>query len=119
MARWFVKRVPAYIRSATLQGSLARPGSVDQIKADMMNGTFRFESPEGRVTGWRDENGIYYINEGHHRINAALEVFWSTSDDVFLRQLLDNGRWRPGRPKMRGRFPTRSIWSNLLHQLGW
>jgi hypothetical protein len=53
---------------------------VDQIKEAMRAGRFRFESLEGQIFGWKDAKGTYYICEGHHRVVAALEMFWEDGD---------------------------------------
>ena len=41
----------------------------------MLAGEFRFESREGQIHGYF-HNGEYFISDGHHRVNAALEIFW-------------------------------------------
>ena len=59
----------------------------------MQNGTFRFESPEGRIGGWKDAQGNYYIGEGHHRMAAAMEIFEETGNPSNVNRLLENGLW--------------------------
>lgn len=67
------ERLPRF-RCGVGQTHLAKPELVDQIKADMLAGEYRFEFLEGRIFGWKDERGTYYICEGHHRIVAAVEL---------------------------------------------
>ncbi|HST20354.1 MAG TPA: DUF4157 domain-containing protein [Blastocatellia bacterium] len=82
------------IRSGIGQRGFREPESIPQIKADMQNGTFRFEAPEGRIAGWRDAQGNYYLSEGHHRMTAAMEIFEETGDPSNVNRLLQNGLWR-------------------------
>lgn len=81
------------IRSGIGQTGFREPGNIAQIKADMQNGTFRFEAPEGRIAGWRDPQGNYYISEGHHRMAAAMEIFEETGNPSNVNRLLENGLW--------------------------
>ena len=53
--------------------SLRDPELVGKIKADMLAGRYRFDSPEGIIAGFEDENGVIHLTEGQHRMNAALE----------------------------------------------
>lgn len=64
----------------------------------MLKGRFRYQNPDGRIGGWRDSEGNYYIGEGHHRMRAALEILEETGDDSHVRALLENGLWAPGCP---------------------
>lgn len=84
----------------------------------MLAGRFRYDSPEGRIAGWRDAAENYYINEGHHRINAALEIRRETGDRLPLDLLLAHGLWEETAPPARHRLPTRSWWSRMLYRLG-
>jgi hypothetical protein len=93
--------------------------SVEEIKQHMLEETFRFESMEGRVIGWRDERGTYYINEGHHRINAALEIYWDTGDRSHLDKLLKLGKWEPWVSRRSWGLPTRTVSSYLLAIIWW
>jgi hypothetical protein len=64
----------------------------------MLNGNYRFQSEEGIIGGWLDDAGNYYIGEGHHRMNAALQIFEETGDPTYVNGLLTHGRWDPGPP---------------------
>jgi hypothetical protein len=83
----------ASIKSGVKQTRLRDIEAVNQIKNDMLNGTYRFTDPEGRISGWRDAAGNYYIGEGHHRMEAALQIFEETGDPKYVNQLLENGHW--------------------------
>jgi hypothetical protein len=86
------------IQSGVGQTALRDRAVVNQIKSDMLNGRYRFEAPEGRIGGWRDAAGNYYIGEGHHRMAAALEIFEATGDASYVNRLLQYGLWTLGRP---------------------
>lgn len=57
------------------QVGLRNPQQVDQIKNDMISGSYRFTAPEGRIAGYIDSKGNYYISEGNHRMVAAQETY--------------------------------------------
>ena len=65
----------------------------------MRNNCFRYTDTEARVLGFVDENGTYYLTDGHHRINAALELWWETGDRSFLERLIDAGDWERRKPE--------------------
>jgi hypothetical protein len=65
---------------------------IDQIKADMLSGQYRFNSPEGIVAGVEDQQGIIHLTEGQHRMNAALEIFEETGNSQYVNQLLNSAR---------------------------
>ncbi|VTP15446.1 hypothetical protein PUATCC27989T_03340 [Phytobacter ursingii] len=77
----------------SLQTGLRNPQQVDQIKNDMLSGDYRFNAPEGRIAGYIDSKGTYYISEGNHRMVAAQEIFQRTGDKSFIEKLLQNGLW--------------------------
>lgn len=51
--------------------TLRNPELVDKIKADMLAGPYRFNSPEGIIAGVEDANGVIHVTDGQHRVNAA------------------------------------------------
>lgn len=65
---------------------------VDDIKRDMLNNQYEYDSARGIISGIEDANGIIHIQEGQHRINAALEIFEETGDAKYVNQLLDSAR---------------------------
>ncbi len=81
------------IRSGIGQTGFREPENIANIKADMQNNRYRFESPEGQVAGWKDAQGNYYLGEGHHRMAAAMEIFEETGDPSNVNRLLQNGHW--------------------------
>jgi RHS repeat-associated protein len=72
--------------------SLRNPELVGRIKADMLAGRYRFNSPEGIIAGVEDQNGVIYLTEGQHRMNAALEIYEETGDASYVNQLLQSAR---------------------------
>ncbi|WP_259697799.1 hemagglutinin repeat-containing protein [Pseudomonas protegens] len=77
----------------SMQVGLRNPQQVDQIKNDMLSNNYRFTAPEGRIAGYVDSKGTYYISEGNHRMVAAQEIYKKTGDASFIEQLLKNGSW--------------------------
>nr|WP_240431476.1 hypothetical protein [Pectobacterium parmentieri] len=77
----------------SMQTGLRNPQQVDQIKNDMMSGNYRCSAPEGRIAGYIDNKGNYYISEGNHRMVAAQEIYKKTGDKSYIDKLLQNGSW--------------------------
>ncbi|MCE9980738.1 Rhs family protein, partial [Leclercia adecarboxylata] len=77
----------------SMQVGLRNPQQVDQIKNDMISGSYRFTAPEGRIAGYIDSKGNYYISEGNHRMVAAQEIYKKTGDNSYVEKLLQNGSW--------------------------
>lgn len=101
------------------QPGLRDPAQVDTYKRLMLAGQWDFTGQGKSLVYWRDGNTVY-ISEGHHRVNAALEIGWETGDWSYLDRLLEYGSREEGLPP-RGnisRFPTRSWWSRWLEWLG-
>jgi filamentous hemagglutinin len=72
--------------------SLRKPAQIDKIKADMLSGNYRFNSPEGIIAGVVDSRGVVHLTEGQHRMNAALEIFEQTGNPNFVNNLLSAAR---------------------------
>jgi hypothetical protein len=49
------------------------------------------------IGGYKSGN-VYYVNEGNHRIAAALSIFLRTGDEKPLMSLLQGGNWTSGSP---------------------
>ncbi|MCO6538489.1 MAG: hypothetical protein J6567_11120, partial [Gilliamella sp.] len=77
------------------QVGLRDPASVDRLKNDMLSGNFNFEADFGRIGGYIDNKGNYYVGAGHHRMVAAMEIYKETGDASYIRKLIKNGRWTP------------------------
>jgi hypothetical protein len=103
------------------QVGLRDPALVDVLKADMIEGRYTFDEPRGRVGGYRDNTGTLHIAEGHHRMVAALEILRETSDDTFVRLLIQHGLWdKVDRPPSKSRpMPSRTFWGKLRNRLGY
>jgi RHS repeat-associated protein len=71
---------------------LRNPAQIDKIKADMLSGNYRFNSPEGVISGVVDSKGVVHLTEGQHRMNAALEIFEQTGNPNFVNNLLSAAR---------------------------
>ncbi|MCU6677672.1 hypothetical protein M8318_08305 [Leclercia sp. H6S3] len=77
----------------SMQVGLRNPQQVDQIKNDMTSGNYRFTAPEGRIAGYIDSKGNYYISEDNLRMVAAQEIYKKTGDRSYIEKLLQNGSW--------------------------
>ncbi|WP_392564737.1 hypothetical protein RHO13_04830 [Orbus wheelerorum] len=75
------------------QIGLRDPSQIEALKAEMLNGNFEFNSLRGKIAGFIDKNGNYYVSEGHHRMAAAQEIYQSTGDRLYIDKLLENGKW--------------------------
>src|SRR5699024_8434986 len=73
------------------QVGLRDPASVDLLKNDMLNNKFDFSADKGKIAGYVDSKGNFYITEGHHRMTAAQELYKSTGDATYIKKLLANG----------------------------
>src|SRR5262245_43975887 len=110
------------IRLPRIRGTqigLRNPLLVEAIKADMRTARYRYSAPEGRIGGVLDPNGTYHVEDGHHRMVAALELYHETGDAQYVRELLAAGRWenllapRSSRP-----MPARTGWRRFRNQIG-
>lgn len=64
-----------------------------KIKESMRSGNYDFEKDSNRI-GFEAFNNVFYITEGHHRMQAALELWKETKDYSFVDKLIQNGlRW--------------------------
>jgi RHS repeat-associated protein len=94
------------------QKGLRDPDLVDKIKQDMLSDQYRYSSLEGKIGGFLDEDGVYHIGEGHHRMTAAMEIYQETGDASYINQLLQEGRWTQVTtpPSSSRPLPSRSFW---------
>jgi hypothetical protein len=64
-----------------------------KIKESMKSGNYDFEIDSNRI-GFEIFNNVFYITEGHHRMQAALEIWKETKDYSFVERLIENGlKW--------------------------
>ena len=63
---------------------------VDSIKKDMLLHKYNFELDSNKI-GCEVNNGVYYVTEGHHRMQAALEIWKENKDYSNVEGLLGNG----------------------------
>ena len=102
------------------QVGLRNPRLIDQLKADMLGGRYRFEAREGQIGGVRDRKGTYHVIEGHHRVVAALEIYGETGNAGYVSELLRLGRWTEveSAPTISRPLPSRGWWGRLRNWLG-
>ncbi len=93
----------------SMQVGLRNPQQVDQLKNDMVSGNYKFTAPEGRIAGYVDSKGNYYISEGNHRMVAAQEIYKKTGDASYIEKLIQNGSWTQTKnaPAGTSSMPTR------------
>lgn len=63
---------------------------VEQMKKSMKSNSFDFTIDNNKI-GYEVFNDTYYVTEGHHRMQAALEIWKETSDYSFVENLIKNG----------------------------
>jgi hypothetical protein len=101
------------------QIGLKNPGLVDQIKAQMRSGQFPYDEIGCRVIGILDRAGIYHVKDGHHRMVAALELYWETGDSSFVRNLITSGRWDDSAAPIDScSLPARTWWRRIRNWFG-
>ena len=102
------------------QSALRDPGKVDIYKRLMLGGHWDFAGQGQSFVFWKQGRTVW-VAEGHHRMNAALEIGRESGDWSFLHRLLEYGSYQPylPPPRNRGWFPTRGFWSWCLAVLGW
>ena len=112
-------RCPYKIKTGSAQIGLRDPDQVDTFKREMLEGRWDYEGLGKHLVYWREGNTIY-VSDGHHRVNAALEIGWETGDWNYLDRLLEYGKQEPDLPPPGniGRFSTRRWWSRLLDRMG-
>lgn len=63
---------------------------VNSIKKDMLLNKYDFNL-DGNKIGIEAYNDTYYISEGHHRMQAALEIWKEKGDYINVENLIKNG----------------------------
>ena len=79
--------------------SMAQNG-LDSIKVFQIPGLIKSMMNGGaipKIAGIKKGN-TYWINEGHHRVAAALEIYNKNGDASHIMKLLKEGIWDPGTP---------------------
>jgi RHS repeat-associated protein len=108
-----VGRLAANLQIRATQQGFRDPGNITIYKAAMLDDRFDFSSLEGRIGGFRTLDGTYYVGEGHHRMEAALEILAESGDDRAVRSLLTNGVWTEVSSPPSGS----TLWSTLAESL--
>jgi hypothetical protein len=102
------------------QVGLRIPDLIDQLKSEMPGGSYRFEAREGQIGGVRDRKGTYHVIEGHHRLVAAIEIYFETGNTAYVTEILRLGRWTEveAAPTISRPLPSRRWWGRLRNWLG-
>ena len=67
------------------RGNLSRR-KIDAYKQQMLDGSF-FVDPNNKIAGYYDD-GRLIVTDGHHRIQAALELYQETGNAYYLNELI-------------------------------
>lgn len=62
---------------------------VNSIKKSMFDNKYDFDDPSNKIA-YEIYDDVYYITEGHHRMQAALEVWVETNDYSCVENLIYN-----------------------------
>ncbi len=63
---------------------------VNRIKSDMISQKYDFTKDSNKI-GYEFIDNTYYITEGHHRMQAALEIWKETGNYEYVESLINNG----------------------------
>lgn len=66
-------RCPFTLKTGKAQRGLEFPERIDEYKRAMLAGEWTWEKSGQSFTYWRT-GSVVYIGEGHHRMNAAMEI---------------------------------------------
>lgn len=72
-------------RTGPQTGSLER-AVIDAYKRQMLDGSF-FADPNNKIAGYYDD-GRLIVTDGHHRIQAAVELYNETGNAYYLNELI-------------------------------
>ena len=103
--------------------SMSQPGlhankstQIDDFKKRMLDGTFQYEDYR-QVSGlYHERSGTYFVNEGHHRLAAALEIAKEKGDWRFFKKLIERGYWSKTEAVPDRKYPLkmRTGWNNFI-----
>lgn len=105
-------RVPRlHIMSSSQPGlDTEKMKQIDGLKLKMAGGTFDYQS-DIQISGFYHEGtDTFFLEEGHHRVSAALELAYETGNWSYFRKLMNTGYWdlRADVPPRRYRLTMRS-----------
>ncbi|MEM7394694.1 MAG: RHS repeat-associated core domain-containing protein [Verrucomicrobiota bacterium] len=108
--KWKRRRNSAKWKGGKILSSENQKGGLDRkqvkkYKDEMLSGELPFEG-DGRIGGFKNA-GNYYVGEGHHRMNAAMEIYEDTGDASYIEKLITHGFWTPKKPFTSRPFPRR------------
>ena len=85
---------------------------MDELKRKMVAGTFDYQSDVQIAGYYHEETRTFFLEEGHHRVAAALELAYETGNWTYFRKLVDAGYWdlRVDVPFSRHRLTMRGKW---------
>ena len=98
------------------QPVLVKQATYHQVKETMSNNRYDYMQPENRIGGYQvvDRN-IFYVGDGHHRMAAAMDIYWETGNAEPVEKLTSHGMWtlttRP--PQGAQTFPALSIFGKI------
>jgi hypothetical protein len=101
----------------SMQVGLSFPSKVDFFKKAFLSTTepYDFLQKENKIGGYIYQ-GHYVINEGNHRMSAAIEIYRETGNAIPLESLIRNGNWYSTSTKPSAELysmPGRDIWTKF------
>lgn len=63
---------------------------VEAIKKQMTSNKFNFMDDKNKIA-YDFINNVYYITEGYHRMQAALEIWKESENYEYIKKLISNG----------------------------
>ncbi len=101
----------------SMQGGIGNWDKYDHYLKVLSNGTFDYKDDDHVVSGYYHERSrTYFVNEGNHRIAAALQIAKDTGNWAPFKKLIGHGTWSiTGElPRDRYRVHVRSTWGNFI-----
>jgi hypothetical protein len=104
------RRILPQIRGT--QPVLLKPQTYHEVREKMLNNDYDYTQPENKIGGYQlADRNIFYVGDGHHRMAAAMDLYWKTGNAEPAQKLISQGIWSlTTRPPVGGQvFPAFSF----------
>ena len=94
------------------QPVLLKRQTYHEVREKMLNNNYDYTQPENQIGGYQlADSNIFYVGDGHHRMAAAMDIYWETGNVEPVRNLISYGIWSlTARPPVGGGiFPAFSF----------
>lgn len=90
--------------------------SIDQYKSQLLANTFDYSSNDQIAGLYSHRTNSFFVNEGHTRLAAALEIAKDTGNWSHFKRLVKYGYWHKTDSASFKHYPLpmRSTWSNFF-----